>query len=346
VRVLFIAMQWDYKNQAQGESFEYTNFWDTLRRMSGVEAELFPFDDIERRIGREAMNKALLVKAQEWKPDVAFFVFFQNEFDASTVKDLSKICPTINWFADDQWRFHSFSKHWAPHLSWVATTYRPAAESYIHLGYRNVLLTQWGCNHWLYRPIDVERDLDCTFIGQAHGDRRELIARLRADGQAINTWGSGWESGRLPQTQMIEMFSRTKVNLNLSNASISKGIRPMASILLQRKGRLVVLRKDMIGKFREFRDRRSDQIKGRNFEIPGCKTLLLTAEVDGLEEYFEFGKEIVTFRGFDDLVAKIRRYLTAEDEREEIARMGYERTLRDHTYEIRFTQMFEKMGLR
>ena len=37
------------------------------------------------------------------------------------------------------------------------------------------------------------------------------------------------------------------------------------------------------------------QIKGRNFEIPGCGGFLLTDYVPGLERYFQIGEEIVCY---------------------------------------------------
>lgn len=349
MKVLFSAMRWDYKDPARGDSFEYWNLWDALRRMDGVEAELFPFDEIEAREGREGMNRELLDKVEEWKPDLVFFVLFTDEFDPQVVGEVSRRTTTVNWFTDDQWRFEGYSRHWAPHLTWVATTDRGAAEGYGRLGCTNVIRTQWACNHHRYRPLDLSRDLDVTFIGQPHGDRRQVVERLRSEGMRVDVWGYGWESGRLTQDEMIEVFSRSKVNLNLSNASRAVGLRPVLALFLERRGRLIVPKWGRMGagvrRLREIRAQRRDQIKGRNFEIPGCRTLLLTNEVEGLGEYYESGREIVTFSRIDDLAGRIRHYLEAEEEREAIARAGYERTLRDHTYEIRFREMFERMGL-
>ena len=88
-----------------------------------------------------------------------------------------------------------------------------------------------------------------------------------------------------------------------------------------------------------------NQIKGRNFEIPGCGGFLVTSRIDGLDKYYADGKEIIIFEDKDDLIDKIKYYLSHEVEREFIARAGYERTLRDHTYEKRFNDLFERMGL-
>ena len=84
-----------------------------------------------------------------------------------------------------------------------------------------------------------------------------------------------------------------------------------------------------------------DQIKTRNFEIPGCKTFLLTGYTKRVEDFYDIDKEIVCFKNTKELVDKIRYYLAHDGERERIAAAGYERTLRDHTYEKRFEEIFD-----
>ncbi len=57
------------------------------------------------------------------------------------------------------------------------------------------------------------------------------------------------------------------------------------------------------------------------------------------------GKEIVTFSDTRDLIEKIRYYLAHDDERAAIAQAGYEHTLREHTYQKRFQEIFRQMKL-
>ena len=45
------------------------------------------------------------------------------------------------------------------------------------------------------------------------------------------------------------------------------------------------------------------------------------------------------------MIDKIKYYLEHNEEREAIARAGYERTLREHTYEKRFNEIFKTIGL-
>jgi spore maturation protein CgeB len=87
------------------------------------------------------------------------------------------------------------------------------------------------------------------------------------------------------------------------------------------------------------------QIKGRNFEVPGCGGFLLTNPADNLTDYYDVGREVVCFESQHDMIDKIRYYLTHEDERNEIAKTGYQRTMRDHTYEKRFREIFSRIGI-
>lgn len=346
MRVLFVAMRWDYKVRARGDSFEYTNFWESLRRHPHVEASMFAFDEKESELGRAGMNAALLEEVHRYSPDLVFFFMFTDEFDPAVVRQISDQTVTVNWFADDQWRFDTYSRHWAPHLTWVATTDKKAADGYRRLGFTNVITTQWGCNHYLYRPFEVDRDIQVSFVGQPHGSRVATIDAIREAGFDARTWGYGWEDGRVSQHEMIEVFSRSCINLNLSNASRDQGVKGIAGLFLKRRGPWVVPRVgEMRRNLQEFRAKGRDQIKGRNFEIPGCRTFMLTSQVEGLDEYFVPGKEMVTFTGTDDLIAKIGQYLADPVEREAIAEAAYQRTLAEHTYEKRFDEMFEKMGL-
>lgn len=83
----------------------------------------------------------------------------------------------------------------------------------------------------------------------------------------------------------------------------------------------------------------ADDLNYRTFETLGCQTFLLTNYTDGLDELFEVGRELVTYAGPDDLLAKVRYYLENTGEREAIAEAGFKRVKRDHTYLARAHQL-------
>jgi spore maturation protein CgeB len=76
----------------------------------------------------------------------------------------------------------------------------------------------------------------------------------------------------------------------------------------------------------------------RLFEATGMGTLLLTDQLEGLDDLFTPEREVVAYADADDLVEKARWYLQREDERRAVAAAGHARTLREHGYGVR---MFE-----
>jgi hypothetical protein len=76
----------------------------------------------------------------------------------------------------------------------------------------------------------------------------------------------------------------------------------------------------------------SNDINYRTFETTGCGTFLLTNYTPGLEKIFDIGKEIVIYNDLNDLDNKVKYYIENDEEREKIAKAGYERSKRDHTY--------------
>lgn len=331
MRILYVAMADDYGDPRRGQSFEETNFRSALE---GMGHEVIPFDFMRRKaaVGKDAMNAELLTTAAEVRPDVVFFFLFTDEITPRTIEEVAQRAgaPTVNWFADDHWRFETFTRHYAPSLTWSVTTDHDSLPKYAEIGYANVIASQWAANRYAYAKVTDELEHDVTFVGQPHGGRDAIIADLRRAGVPVKTWGFGWPSGRLEHDEMVRVFSSSRVNLNLSNSS-----RPDTR-LHARVHRFVRRIKDV---------ERPSQIKGRTFEVPGSGGFLLSDRVPHLEEYFEPEKEIGVFDGPEQLVERVRWWLEHPDERAAAAQAGYERVLREHTYDHRFAEIFRRMGL-
>jgi spore maturation protein CgeB len=84
-------------------------------------------------------------------------------------------------------------------------------------------------------------------------------------------------------------------------------------------------------------------VRLRDFEAPMCRTCYLTRHTDEIAEFYELGKEIDTYSSSEELVEKTRFYLNHPDEAEKLRNAGYQRALRDHTWECRFEQLFKEI---
>ena len=100
------------------------------------------------------MRAELLAAAAETRPEVAFFCVFTDQLDTKTIEAVGERagCPTVNWFADDHWRFERFTRHLAPAFDSAVTTDADSLPKYAAEGIRTVLLSQWACNRYAYRP--------------------------------------------------------------------------------------------------------------------------------------------------------------------------------------------------
>jgi spore maturation protein CgeB len=332
LRILYVAMQYDYGDPARGESFEEANFKSSLVGM-GHELKHFDFMVRSKAVGRRAMRKELIAAAGDGDFDLAFFFLFTTEIDPSTIDQVRKIvsAPVINWFADDHWRFSGFTSRFAHHFDLNVTTDADSIVKYEQAGITQVMLSQWACNRYVYHPSTASEQHGTTFVGQPHGDRRAVIAALEASGITVDTWGNGWPRGRLTTQEMITVFGTSAISLNLANSS-----RPSFQETIARR----LLR--LGGSFGE----RPPQIKGRTFEIPGCGGFQLSEDVPHLAQYFQPGREIAIFQGRAELIEQVEYWLSHRDERHAIARAGYERVMREHTYDHRFEAIFERLGLR
>src|SRR3954453_12217663 len=214
-------MAYDYGNPERGPSFEETNFRSALEGM-GHDVVAFDFMERERVAGRAQMRRELVAAAAEARADVAFFCIFTDQLDAETIEAVRRAggAPTVNWFTDDHWRFEGFSRHLAPAFDLAVTTDPDALPKYAAAGIENVLLSQWACNRYAYSKVSDAIEHDVTFVGQPHGNRPELMERLRAAGYGVEAWGVDWPAGGLTHDEMVRVFSTSRINLNPSNSSL------------------------------------------------------------------------------------------------------------------------------
>jgi spore maturation protein CgeB len=82
----------------------------------------------------------------------------------------------------------------------------------------------------------------------------------------------------------------------------------------------------------------------RLFEATGCGALVLTEAAPNLADLFAAGKEVVAYGDEAELVDLIGHYSERDHERREIARAGQIRTLAEHTYTRRISQLAEVLA--
>lgn len=343
MKVIYAGIQRENYDPRRRDSFEYVNFYLTLQEMPGVEVVEHPFDRI-LEIGKKRWNEELLDLVQREKPDILFAFMYTDELDPATLLRIKNEfgVKTFAWFADDYWRFWNYSKHWPPYFSYVVTTYSKAMDWYKKAGYENVILSQWACNTTTYKPIDIKKDIDVSFIGQHKSGRGKIIEALKNAGINVQCFGFGWPGGKVSQEEMLKVFSRSKICLNLTDRKSLWDPSVIGRIICKKSINRVVPDFHIIDNLRAYLHFPILHTHARPFELAGCGAFAISGWSEDIDKYYEENKEMVFYQNTSELALKIKYFLSHDTEREAIARAGYERTIKDHTYEKRFIEIFSK----
>jgi spore maturation protein CgeB/ubiquinone/menaquinone biosynthesis C-methylase UbiE len=285
------------------------NFYEPLKSLFG---NVIYYNYLERiqQIGKSAMNKEIINIVEKERPEYVFSHTYQNQIKDSTLDKIGKLgSKVVAWFTDDHWRFDNYSRFVANHIFCSITTDKNAYKKYGDLNLK-VIRSQWASNPHYYKKTPSAFKYEVSFVGQNYGNRAEFLNFLKNNGVHLEVFGRGF-GDYIEFNDIIKIFNKSKINLNLSGSSADDGIK---------------------------------QIKGRIFEVPMCGGFLLTEYVEGIEEYFHIGKEIECFKDQNDALEKIKYYLENEEERRKIAEAGYIASLERHTWNKRLRDVFDELN--
>jgi spore maturation protein CgeB len=303
LKIVAALGKYQYGDKSRGIGTEYDAFLPALINLNHTVAHFELWDKTKYR-GYADLNESLLRTVIEENPDLLIAVPMNYEIWLETLHLIRKHTKTITicWTTDDSWKYREVSRFIGGAYDIITTTYPDIVRRYHNDAIQNVFLTQWASkSEKLERPIQSD---DCTydisFIGAAHGNRRERIRYLKQNGLNVTCFGFGWDRGPIAASDIPKIMRSSRISLNFAN---SKG---------------------------------DNQLKARVFEVPGAGGFLLSEAAKHIENYYEVGEEIDIFRDDQELVKKLRHYLKHKSERDRIANNGFDRTQQDHTYEERF----------
>ena len=118
-------------------------------------------------------------------------------------------------------------------------------------------------------------------------------------------------SGGLTVEQLFDFYCRSKIGINLSvNANDPQ---------------------------------KKTQMKQRIFELAAAKCLVLTEYHEGIEDFFEIDKEIITFSGEKEFAEKVKYLQDNPAIVKEVAFNGYTRFLKDHEAKVRLGRILGEL---
>ena len=236
----------------------------------------------------------------------------------SKIKELN--IPMINESLDDETKFRSRKgkdgyyrgmKDICKFFDVSLTTSKSALVKYLVEGGKPKYKDYCG-NEKVYKKLNLQKEYDVGFVGQSYGVRGEYVKYLIDNGINVYAKGSGWEKGFASDDEMIEIFNKSKIVLGFSTVGKNDDIYIL---------------------------------KGRDFEVPLTGSIYLTGYHEELKEYFDLGKDIETYTTKEDLLKKVKYYLENDEERESIAKTGYEKCINNYTAKESYQKVFGYLGL-
>jgi spore maturation protein CgeB len=240
-----------------------------------------------------------------------------------------------------------------------------AFADFLEVGARPIRI-QLAANPRVYRPLPEPRIYDVTFVGQRYADRADFLTHLHANGVDVRAWGAGWASHKRLDV------AHAKAALALIEDERFDGVRRLLRRSSQSNGNHVtpkdtsafggprLLQSDLVKLFSQSRlslgfatageshrsEKRLTHLRLREFEAPMSGALYLTEDQPELHEYFEPGKEVLTYTNQHDLLDTVRYYLAHPEHSERIRAAGWRRARHEHTWQHRFRELFDALGLR
>jgi hypothetical protein len=211
---------------------------------------------------------------------------------------------------DDEHYFDVSHRYYAQCFDLVLST-NPLCERYRLYGVEAQFLPGTFDPAVFSPGTDKEKNIDVSFVGAMHKQGRAAYARALVDaGIALQAYGAGTTAGILPRERVVEVYRRSRINLNFTGTSGATHLDAGISI-----------------------NRRIRQVKARCQMIALCGSFVLSENAPGLERVFDVGNEIDVFEDENDLVDKVRFYLAHDTVREEMAARAHARAKRD--YDVR-----------
>ncbi|MEI6732037.1 MAG: glycosyltransferase [archaeon] len=268
------------------------------------------------------MNEMFLSLIKKDKPEYIFLLLMYDEFYIETLRKIKEISPKtkiINFFTDDELRFHNYSRYFAPFIDHGITTYPPALKWAKSEHLANFHLIMYCCNIDIFKKINVQKKYDVSFIGQPTPERVSVIKYLIKKGIEVSIWGKKWDT--------IEGFSE-----------ISSNYRGYADDINRITNESKIILSFLLDDFNK-----GIQIKGRLTEVGGSGTFQIVTDNTLTKEMFVPGKDVAYFKNAEDLAKKISYYLKNEKEREDMAHNAYKKVISEFNWDTKFRKFFNSI---
>jgi len=302
------------------ELYVFTKFDKSYGQYSG----LLDYEGIQ---GRHLNTKKLmddidsLIKIGK-KPDLILMQAWGRSFEIDKVIDFKKRLELkfINISLDDRLVFeartprkerYNYGISGLAELVDLFLVSNPEVVRWYHGLETDAIYFPMASSSKFFYPIRKKKKYDVGFIGNRYGYRGELINYLRNKGISVKAYGKGWEDGYLESSKANIFFNECKVVLGIAT----------------------------VGHCRDFFTQ-----KLRDFDVPLSGSVYITNNNRDLLSLYP-DDEVILASTKVDFLRKIKTLLSDEDSRCEISMKAHQTALENHTYRIRFKELFSYLGI-
>ena len=322
------------------------------------------------------------VVAEHKRNPISLFLssVFSNQLSRDAIKDIGNLgIPTVNVTWDDRFLAHRIKEiASAFDLYWVAD---PWALDTLQSYGANAYFLPSAANPHVFRPQNVDEDVDVSFCGQRYGTRNFYINHLFRHGIDVELFGVGWlsaEDGGNPGRQQrrlqlgptvrhIAGSLTHKYGREWARAAVIRRIKrekldPAVSIRINAHSNPPLPFADMVRLFSRSKLTLSFNESGHTYLLPNPVSVIRTRDFEAVssgachfmrrmpewQPYLEEDREVLCYDSREELADKVRFYLDpAQDAaRAKIRKNARERTLREHNWTMRFAELAGELGIK
>jgi hypothetical protein len=339
----------------------YRNLYEPLVDLGH---EVTFFSTVEGRQARRSRDASLCARFSQqlldtfrqehnYHPYDLFFSYFTDGIvEPGVIDEISRRgVPTCNFSCNNAHQFYLVQEI-SPHFDCNLHSEKDAEQKFRAIG-ANPLWWPMASNPKYFKPIDVPRTIDASFVGANYALRARYIEHLLKNGVNVQVFGPGWLWGtisawrsaakrvkylllaavaRSAQAQYAASAQLADHDFRRSlSARFPDNVHPPVS-----DEELIALysRSHISLGFLEVYDHHDPtrqvtrHLHLREFEAPMSGALYFTGYTEELAEMFEPDKEVVVYRNQYELLDKVRYYLSHPKEAEGIRKAGRQRALK------------------
>jgi hypothetical protein len=281
--------------------------------------ESFDWKKELKKSNRSEMNIALKWKALSFQPT---FIFMEECFTGDVLPDTIKHIKSLlsvgvaNWCGDIRKEIPRSLIKMGKVVDLSLMSNMPQVNRLNEMGIRATHLHA-GAPIWLYRPVEPDRARfpeDIVFLGS--GGRKYPLSPLREEmvwmlyklyGGRFAVYGRGWKKGKYP---FVKPFAEPEEDeaILYSSCKVAVGISAFDW---------------------------EDYTSARMWKAMASGACYLPYYFNGIEKLFKYQEHLAWWKTLADLRAHISYYLNRENDRQTMAKNGYEKVKMEHSWTSR-----------